>query len=61
MGAPGRQREGAARGEAEQAPLGVQRVQQWEEVVLIRAAAVEEDERAFGLPGSRALQRVQLH
>ena len=45
-----RQRQRPPRGGAEQAPLGVEHVEQREEVVLVGAAAVEEDERALGIP-----------
>ena len=44
-----RQRQRPARGGAEQAPLGVEHVEQREQVVLVGAAAVEQDERALGV------------
>ena len=43
------QRERPARSHADEAPLRVERFQQREEVVLVGAASVKEDERAFGL------------
>jgi hypothetical protein len=43
-----------------QAPVGVERVEQGKEVVLARAAPVQQDERALRLAGRRALQRDQL-
>jgi len=43
-----RKNERPARRDPEQAPLGIERVEQWDEVVLVRAAAMEEDERALG-------------
>src|SRR5262249_37983199 len=45
----------AARGEALQPLLRVEHVEQREQVVLVRAAAVEQDERALGLAGSGPL------
>ena len=48
-----RQRERAARRDPEQAALRVEHVQQRDEVVLVGAAAVEEDERALRLAGRR--------
>jgi hypothetical protein len=38
------QRERAARSDADEAPLRVERIEQREEVVLVRASSVEEDE-----------------
>ena len=46
--AAGRQRERPARAVAVQPALRVERVEEPEEVVLARAAAVDEDERALG-------------
>jgi hypothetical protein len=45
----GREHERPARREAGEPALGVERIEQREEVVLIRSAPVEEDERALGL------------
>jgi hypothetical protein len=45
-----RQRQRPPGGGAEQAPIGIEQVEQREEVVLVGAAAVEEDERAVGVP-----------
>jgi hypothetical protein len=42
------ERERPARGRAEQPALGIEHVQQREQVVFVRAAAVEEDERTLG-------------
>ena len=50
-----RQGQRPARRVAVQPPLRVERVEQREQVVLVGAAAVEEDERALGLAGRRAL------
>jgi hypothetical protein len=44
-----RQRQRAARGGAEQALLGIEEVQQREQVVLVGPAPVKEDERAIGI------------
>jgi hypothetical protein len=46
-----RQPEGTARSDAEQALLGIERVQQREEIVLVGPPAVEENESAFRFPG----------
>ena len=43
------------------AVLGIERVEQREEIVLVRAAAVEEDERALRLARRRALERAEAH
>ena len=50
VGAPGRKREGPAGRYPQEAAIRVQDVEQREEVVLVRAATVEEDERAGGIP-----------
>ena len=50
-----RQRQRRARAEAIQPPLGIQGIQQRHEVELVRAAPVEEDERAFRLACGGAL------
>jgi hypothetical protein len=52
-----RQGERAARRDPEQATLRVECVEQRDEVMLVGAAAVEEDEGALGLPGRLARQR----
>jgi len=49
----GREPERPARGHAEKPPLGVERVEQREEVVLVRFTAVEEDERSHRLTVGR--------
>jgi len=41
----------ASRRHAQQAPLRVEQVEQREEIMLVGAAAVEQDEGALGLPG----------
>jgi len=56
---PRRQRERPARSHAVQATLRVERVEQREEVVLVGAAPVEEDERAVRVPRGRAGSRFQ--
>ena len=48
---PGGEAERPARSDAEQAPLGVEQVEERVEVVLVGSAAVEEDERACRLAG----------
>ena len=53
MPAAGREREGRPRRGAEQAPLRVELVEQREQVVLVGAAAVEEDERPLGIAVGR--------
>ena len=53
MGAAGRQRQRAARDEAEQALLRVEQVEERNEVELVGAAPVQEDERAGGLARGR--------
>ena len=50
-----RQRERAARAVSVEAALRVEDVEQREEIVLVGAAAVEEDERAGGLAVGRPL------
>ena len=59
-----RERERTARRDPEQTPPGVEGVQQREQVVLVRAASVEEDERtlrvARGLPNERSQRLAQL-
>ena len=54
MVAAGRQQQRAARCDAEEPPLGVERIEQRVQVVLVRPAAVKEDERPLGLAGSGA-------
>ena len=49
----GRQRERPACGHAEQPPLGVELVEQREQVVLVGGAAVEEDQGALGIAVGR--------
>ena len=49
-----RQRQRPARGRAHQAALGVERVEQREQVRLVHSAAVQQHQRAVGLPGRRA-------
>ena len=51
--AAGRQRERPARAVPVEAPLGVERVEERQQVVLVGAAAVEEDERAVRLGDGR--------
>lgn len=62
MRAAGRQGERPARGDAEQPPLRVERVEERVEVALVRAPAVEEDERGrttfWRLRGGLADERV---
>src|SRR5205814_10286728 len=57
-GVPGRpaggQRQRRARRRASQAALRIEEVEQGEEVVLVRAPAVEEDERARRISGRRS-------
>jgi hypothetical protein len=52
--AAGRQGERPARGHAQQAALGIQLVEQREEVVLAGRATVEEDECALSLARRRS-------
>ena len=59
MGAPGRQVERAARRHREQPARRVEHVEEREEVVLVGAATVEQDEQALGVRGRRAPQEVQ--
>src|SRR5215210_275849 len=56
-----RERERAARRDAEQPPLGVEQVQQREQVVLTRAATVEEDEQPLRLAARGTRQRGERH
>ena len=51
-----RQRQRAARGRPEQAPLGVEHVKEREQVPLVGAAPVKEDERSLGVRRGRAVQ-----
>ena len=60
VGAAGRKRERSPGGDAVQAALGIERIQQREEVVLVGASPVEEDERAFGLAGRRPRSKPKL-
>ena len=54
MTAARRQAERAAWSDAEEPPVGVEQVEEREEVVLVRSAAVEKDERALRLAGGLA-------
>jgi len=47
--AAGRQQQRAARGDADEPPLRIERVEQGMQIVLVGPAPVEEDERAVGL------------
>ena len=47
VGAAGRERQRAARGGTEQTPIGIEHVEQRKQVVLVRAAPVEEHQRPF--------------
>ena len=49
VGAARRQRQRAARGGAEEAPLGVEDVEQGKQVVLVRTAPMEEHQRTLGV------------
>ena len=56
--------EWAARGHAEHSSVRVEQIEQGEEVALVGAAAVEEDEKSVGLAGWRTeqvAQRVRGH
>ena len=55
MRATRRKRQWPARRVPVQALLRVELVEQWEEVVLVGAATVQEDERARRLPRGRTL------
>jgi glyoxalase family protein len=57
----GRQRQRPARSSADQPALGIQRIEQREEVVLVRAAPVEQHERPRGLARSGPHTRSQRH
>jgi hypothetical protein len=57
--AAGRQLERRPRSGAEEPPLGIERVEQRVQVVLVGPAPVEEDERAVGLAGSGADPRFE--
>ena len=52
MVAARRQQQRPAWSDAEEPPLGIERIEQWVQVVLVGPAPVEEDERAVGLTGS---------
>jgi len=54
-----RQRERPARRNTVQAPFRVERIEEREEVVLVRPAPVEEDERAVRLACGRAGSRLE--
>ena len=56
--ASGRKRERPARREPEQTPLGIERVEEREEVALVGAAAVEENERPLRLARRVADERL---
>ena len=60
MVAAGRELERPARGDAEEPPLGIERVEQRVQVVLVGPAPVEEDERALGLAGGGANPGFEL-
>jgi hypothetical protein len=60
VSASGRERERAARCHSNEAAVGVERVQQREEVVLVRPASVEEHERAFRVAGRRSNAMSEL-
>src|SRR5262249_20780268 len=59
--AAGRQRERPARRGADQPPLRIEGVEQREEVELVRAAPVEEDERPLGRPDGGPEPCAQTH
>ena len=61
MPASRRQRQRPTGGEPAQAALGVERVEKGIEVVLVGAAAVEEDERSRRLARGRPLESVERH
>jgi len=61
MRATGRQRQGPARRRADEEAPRIQRIQQWKEIVLIRAASVEQDQSAFWLAGRRPQTGSQCH
>ena len=61
VGAARRQRERAAWSDAEEAPLRVEHVEQREQVVLVGAAAVEQDEQALWLCGRRPKPMLDGH
>ena len=54
MGAAGRKVEWAARGHAEHSSLGIEQIEQREEVAFVGAAAVEEDEQSVGFACRRS-------
>ena len=56
-----RQRERAARRDAEQPPLRIERVEERVEVVLVGAAPVQEDERSLRLAGCGPLPELKAH
>ena len=58
MAAAGRQRERRAGREPDQPALRVEHVEQGVQVVLVGAAAVQQDQRALRLPGRRAYTNV---
>ena len=57
MRAPGRERERPARDEAQQPLLRIEQVEERDEVELVGAAAVQEDERAGGLAAAAGRAR----
>ncbi len=59
MRATRREGERRPRRDAEQAPLRVEQVEQREEVVLVRPAPVQQDERSLGLAVRRAGQSLE--
>ena len=59
MRAARRQRQRAARRVPVQATVGIERIEEREQVVLVGAAAVEQDERALRLLGGRTLPHLQ--
>ena len=60
MSAAGRKRERSSRRHAVQVPLWVEGVEERVEVVLVRAATVEEDERSLRLARRRTLENMEI-
>ena len=58
---PARQLQRAARGDDVQPALGVEHVGEAEQVVLVGAAAVVEDQQPVGVAGGRAFFEVEAH
>ena len=61
VSAAGRERQRAPRRRRDEAPLGVEEVEQRIEVVLVGAASVEEDERALGFSRRGAKPGLEAH